>query len=488
MARKEKQIKLAYIADHSIDEIVDAHIRLVTRDEEEPYFVKLDEGDAEYEKSLYKYKVEMRLIKKNTNPAPRAAILKPKYIFLLHVIIMRCRQNKGVCKLNYGFFVRILGKHFGDMLTNLHIMQIIYVHSDYEIGKSPRSISLMDWNIGYKDNVTNLKVREYFSELEKYLKEADKEHRKRIIQVLGKDFAKTYLSNLSQIDLVRKDEAIEYVYNREYKNEWQEHFYKSCIEDFDKDNLGITNVDDRGRIYHFLTNCPRLLRKYFNLKFDIDIANSQPLLFCDFLIKKYDIDYSIIDYIRNIDYSLLNKVDRGDKNIYNKGKQLCKLLKDSNLEVQKFEEIPSDVLLYIFSCMKGMFWDDFVMTFAELDRGEVKESLFREVFYSHSRTMRYKQYGKVFAEIYPSVWHLIREMKKDAEQLCDKITRVESELFHTILEHCFANGWVVTSIHDAVIVLDVPGNEHIDEGELIDIILSEYRKHGLIPTVHLEKF
>ena len=88
------------------------------------------------------------------------------------------------------------------------------------------------------------------------------------------------------------------------------------------------------------------------------------------------------------------------------------MLKNSKLERTLYVGIPIDVLLYLYSCMKGLFWDDFVTTFHELDRGEVKENLFREVFYSHTRTMRYKEYGKVFAEIYPNVWHLIREMKK----------------------------------------------------------------------------
>ena len=487
MARKEKQIKLAYITDHSIDEIVDAHIKLVTRDKEELYLEKVDDGDAE-QKRFPTYKEVWKVVEENTNPTPRASTLKPKYVFLLHVIIERCRQNKGVCRLNYDFFVSLIGKHYGDMLTNLHQMQIIYVHSDYEIGKRPRSITLMDWNIGYIDNVTNLKVRGYLAELEKYLKEADKERNKAIVKTLGKDFTKAYLNNLSKLELVRRNEAIEYVYGREYKNEWQEHFYKSSIEDFNKDRLVITNVDDRGRIYHFLANCPRLLRRYFNLKYDVDIANSQPLLFSKFLIDEFNIDYSVIEYLSRLDYSLLDNDISGNKNIHNKGEILCKLLKKSDLEVQKLKVIPSDVLLYIFSCMKGMFWDAFVDTFKELDRGEVKENLFREVFYSHSRTMRHKEYGKVFAEIYPTVWHLIRELKKGAEQLCDRITKVESELFHNILGECFKREWCVVSIHDAIVVLDVPGNVGIDKGELIEIILSEYRKNGLIPTVHLEKF
>ncbi len=484
MARKEKQIRFAYLNDHSIDEIVDAHIRYVTSPRMEP-----DEENGIFEEQEGKFplwKPEFKVVEEG-DAAPRKAIIKPKYQFLLHVIISRCRAGKGVCRLDYAFFSKLLGKSFGKMLHNLSLMGIIYLSDAYEIGGKSRLIELKDWNISFYDNIDNLTIRNYISELEKDYKRKKREKDKEITGALGKDFAKAYNDNLSQLDLVRKDEALEYLNSRTYNSPIQENFYKSSIETFDKDKLRITSVDDRGRIYHYLTNCPRVLRHFFNLKFDVDIANSQPLLFCDFLIKNYFIDYSIIEFISNIDNSLLNN-NIGNNNIHNKGEQLCKFLNNSNIEVQKFKDIPSDVLAYIYSCMKGLFWNDFVDTFKELDRGEVKESLFREVFYSHSRTMRYKQYGKVFAEIYPSVWHLIREMKKDAEQLCDKITKVESELFHSILERCFAKGWVVTSIHDAIVVLDVPGNEGIDEGEIIAIILDEYRNHGFIPTVHLEKF
>lgn len=482
MARKEKQIRFAYLTDHSIDEIVDAHVSYVTSPRMEP-----DEENSILEEQEGKFPLWKPAFKvvEGGNPAPRKAILKPKYMFLLHVIIMRCRRRKGVCRLDYAFFTKLLGKSFGDMLHNLSLMGIIYLSDAYTIGKESRLIELLDWNISFYDNIDNRIIRNYLSELNDDSDKKRKEKDKEIADALGMNFAKAYNDNLSQLDLIRKNEAIDYVNNKEYKSPIQENFYKASIENFDKNKNRITSIDDRGRIYHYLTNCPRLLRPFFNLKFDVDIANSQPLLFCDFLIKNYSIDYSIIEYLSKIDNdSLLS----GDNSIYNKGKQLCKILNNSNLAVQKLKDIPSDVLLYIYSCMKGLFWNDFVDTFKELDRGEVKENLFREVFYSHSRTLKYKDYGKVFADIYPSVWHLIKEMKKDAEQLCDKITKVESELFHSILSNCFVKGWVVTSIHDAVVVLDVPGNERIDEGELIDIILSEYRKHGLIPTVHLEKF
>ena len=485
MARKEKQMKLWFLTDHSIDKIVDAHVTYVTSPRMEP-----DEDNSVFKEQEGKLPLWVPAFKvvEEGNPAPRKAILKPKYRFLLHVIIMRCRRNnKGACRLDYAFFTKLLGKSFSDMLHNLSLMGIIYLGDAFTVGKESRNIDLLDWNISFYDNIDNLIIRNYLSELDKENKKNRKESDKEIAETLGKNFYEYYSNNLSLLDLNKKNEGLEYVFNRKYDSPQSEQYYKSTIEDFDKNELRITSVDYRGRIYHYLTNCPRLLRKYFNLKIDVDIANSQPLLFCNFLIKEFNIDYSIIKFIRDIDNSLLINSNQ-DNNIYYKGKQLCKLLKDSDLEVHIFKDIPTDVLLYIYSCMKGLFWDDFTKTFAELDRSEVKESLFREVFYSHSRTMRNKEYGKVFAEIYPTVWHVIRAMKKDAEQLCDRITKVESEIFHNVLSECFKREWRVVGIHDAVVVLDVQENERVNNDELIEIIMSEYRQHGLIPTVHLEKF
>ena len=79
-------------------------------------------------------------------------------------------------------------------------------------------------------------------------------------------------------------------------------------------------------------------------------------------------------------------------------------------------------------------------------------------------------------------------MKKDAELLCNRITKVESELFHAILNQCFERDWVVVSIHDAIVVLDVKANENLNIDELKGIILKEYQKHGLFPSLKVETF
>ncbi len=481
-----KKIRLAYLTDHSIDEIVNAHIKYVTSPRMEP-----DEENGilvEQEGKFPLWKPAFKVVEEG-GKAPRKAILVPKYIFLLHEIITLCRATRNNCiQLNYKDHVEVLGKVYGDMLHNLDIMGIISISNEFEIGKKSRKISLLDWNIGFNDNIENKIVRDYFFELRKKIIKKEKEKIAHICDTLGNDFVQRYNENLSQIELVKKEDAIAYIEGREFDSPSSEQFYRYCIEDFNEGRKYITSIDDRGRIYHFLTNCPRLLRRFYNLRCDVDISNSQPLLFCNFLIKNYNIDYSLIEFIRNIDNKQLIDNNEDNNNIYYKGKQLSKILNNSELACTLYKDIPSDILLYLYSCMNGFFWDDFVNTFHELDRGEVKENLFREVFYSHTRTMRYKEYGKVFAEIYPNVWHLIREMKKDAELLCNRITKVESELFHNILAQCFERDWVVVSIHDAIVVLDVKANDNLNMDELKDIILNEYQKHGLYPSLKVETF
>ena len=127
--------------------------------------------------------------------------------------------------------------------------------------------------------------------------------------------------------------------------------------------------------------------------------------------------------------------------------------------------------------------------FQTLDRGEVKSTLFREVFYSHSTTARNRDYAKQFAQIYPNVWHSIRLMKKESKgNLPNKMMAFESKLFGAILRRCYERNWCVVSIHDAVIVLDVPENEDLDIDELMGIMIEEYARCGLCPTISVEMF
>lgn len=321
-----------------------------------------------------------------------------------------------------------------------------------------------------------------------YLDRLKKTYLASVMEYAKKDdnsgFIKKYNECLSRLELRDKDEAMKYIEKRRpsFESEHSYHYYRSRIEDFNKKELVVLSVDKNGRVYHYLTNMPKSLKRFFNIKYQCDIANSHPVLFSYYLIKEYKIDKDIIKILFNSNYK--------DISLYhNDGKQLCKLLKDSGVGAQCVKSIPTDVLQYILATMKGRFWDDFVEVYKTMDRGEVKSTMFREVFYSHSTTTRNRPYAKQFAMIYPHVWHSIRMMKKEArEALPNKMMSLESGLFGSILRRCFSRGWCVVGIHDAVVVLDVPENENLRVEDLTGVIMAEYARCGLFPTVAVDVF
>jgi hypothetical protein len=474
--RHIKTIKRAYLTDVNLDDVISRHIELVTNPK--VHYEWVDDGKPDDRWGISMGDFETVIDKEGKRP-PRKAILIHKYKFLIHDIIMRCRASKdNSVQLNYARYVSILGKAYGDMLYTLNDLELIHLSNTYTMGKTSRRISLNDWNIDFVDD-SNIKVIEYVDRLrltylesvKKYTSEGD-----------NSAFIKKYNECLSKLELVNRTEALEYIENRKttFNNLHSYNYYKSRIEDFNKGDLLVSSIDSNGRIYHYLTNLPKSLKRFFNIRWQLDIANSHPLLFSYFLIKEYNISIDIISFLKIIQYNDIIEY-------HNKGKQLRKLLKNNNIKVQGAKILPNDVLLYVFVTMKGRFWDDFVEVFHTLDRGEVKSSLFREVFYSYSTTTRNREYAKQFAQIYPNVWHSIRLMKKTSKgNLPNKMMSFESKLFGAILRRCYEKNWYVVSIHDAIVVLDVVENEHLDIGELKGIMSEEYARCGLFPTISTE--
>lgn len=464
---KINKMRRAYLTDVTLDDIITHHIEKVTA------------PIMEWEINMNNPKPPVFV--KQGKPAPRKSILEHKYKFLIHNIIMRCRASKENCiQMNYERYTSILGKHFGDMLRNLHDMSIISVDYSYTKGESSRSISLEDWNIAFKED-TNKVVIGYVNALKQTFKASIVRFTK---QKQEKCFIEQYNKNLSKIELNKKQEALAYIESRKpsFKSEHAHQYYMSRIEDFDKKELTISSIDSNNRIYHYFTNLPKSLKRFFNIKYQLDIANSHPLLFAFYLIK----EYRITPHITKALSSIIN--DR-DVEYHNNGKQLRKALKTRGIPVPKAKLLPSDVLFYIYTTMKGVFWDGFMDMFGSVERGEVKQILFREVFYSHSTTTRKKPFAKKFVEVYPNVWSCIRKMKKDErEALPNKMMAFESKLFGTILKECFAKGWCVINIHDAIIVLDVPENESLEVEAVRDVMMAEYHKCGLFPTIKVDTF
>lgn len=426
MKKKNTKITIAYLKNFTIEDIYERHV--------------LTFGDGQRK--------------------PSKSILMHKYQYLLHIIITRCKQSdEGHCHLNTQFYRdHIFHDHYNDMLLNLSYMGIIVIGC-YVVGKHSTIITLMKWDIGY---MTSYNM--------KYLKWAkvEADRRKKNEHVEATPFARKYTESLTCLRLTRKNDALVYI-DKAIKDK-QTHSYqyhRSCIDDFNESDIRIYKIDEQGRIYHALTSLPRSLREYFNIKFELDISNSHPLLLNHYLVKYYSIPINIIREAKtqyHYDVEVLNNV-----------------LKYNMIDV------PMDVLEYIVKTMKGEFYDDFVSEFGDMERSEVKKRVFAQVFYSHITDSYVSKFCKAFIRKYPNVWKVIRAMKVSTDdKLPHTMMKAESLLFRLILKECWSRGYRVVNLHDALVVFDVEPNECVTVVELTAIIEQVYHRFGLFPTVKIE--
>lgn len=144
------------------------------------------------------------------------------------------------------------------------------------------------------------------------------------------------------------------------------------------------------------------------------------------------------------------------------------------------------MLRYLYSTSKGLFWDNFVEVFGNMDRSEVKATLFKEVFYSRGTTTRGKEYAKEFTHQYPNVWKVIRKMKK-GDRLPHLMMKFESRIFRQILTECYEHEFKAISIHDAIIVPNIEANVNCLD-KIKSIMEEVYARYGLKPNVSIDIF
>ena len=466
MGRKVRKIAVSQLTDVSISTIMDKYTELIRENE--------------------------------AKSAPYRAVLQHKVLFLIHLIIIRCKASKdNEIQLNSEILEDVLGNEYDYILTTLKEMGIIDVGSHYLVGEKCRPISLKDWNIKV-EVLPNQKVIEYLKKWEKLAKKKKKDAKNdfkiKPIKVDGKfqlikvdsksklskeeiEFRKIYEESLSHLRLkVGKSEAQEFI-NTLFTNfdNHSYHYYSNMIQTFDVNNLKIYSIDAQNRIYHYLTSLPKELKPLFNIKYQLDIANSHPLLFSKYLINIYkdEIDYQTLKIIYNI------KRDEYINNLHNVTELFCNKLNTNELRV------PIDILRYIYVCSRGMMWDDFTAIFDEFTRAEVKIKAFKEIFYPKQDFTEHTAFGKKFIELYPNVYQAIRELKKSTK-LPLLMMKFESRLMREILNVCYGQGWKVIHIHDAIIVLDIEANSSVEPIQIKHIINDIYRRYLLHPTIHCE--
>ena len=259
--------------------------------------------------------------------------------------------------------------------------------------------------------------------------------------------------------------------------------------------------DSNGRIYHVLTNLPKDLLRYVNIKYELDAANCHPMLFCSILRDYYHIDMRLI-------YYLLSQIGDNSISTYSSN-QLKNLVNQSGYGIQISKSLPEDVVRYIILTFKGMFWDESLKKYNEDDRSQIKKEYFGEVFYSRSNDryirQKNKNTGKTeyiqkqkridFEREYPNVWKVIKEERNKGKKsnnkknnyLPCKLMQIESTIFQEILRRCYEKGYDVVNIHDAIVVVDTKNNESVSSDDIKSIMLEVFFERELYPTLKKEE-
>ena len=482
MAKSTEKQNIFSLKDISIDNIVEKHIALL-EERAKPQRVITNFQDVTCDST---FMAQYETVQGKSKAIPRKLILHEKYTFLIHKLIKRCRNNKegDFTRFNTKVLQATLGAVYKDMLNTLVAMNIIRIANEYIPTIQARLIEFNS-NLSVSSKMRyNVAVDKYNKKMEQELKKYEKEQLEEIRSEMGNELYDNFIKSLNLLHLTHETEAKDYLNRHKFMSAKSKEYFSYILEEYKKKDFKILSVDRNLRIYTLLTQSPRIFKNFTNIKFTCDIHNSHPLLFNKIIIDKYNIDNNIL-------HILYNNINNIDNSLYSVGKQLRKLLINSNIQECKIENITNDIWEYIYKTSKGVFWDDFtdLNEFKRLLRSDIKVTLFREVFYSKTLTTKGKDFAKVFKKKYPSVYKLIKESKKnDRTFLANQMMKIESSLFRNILAKLYVKRFKVLTIHDAIVVLDVKANAQCTPELVKSIIEKEYQLIDLLPDVSTDYY
>ena len=366
--------------------------------------------------------------------------------------------------------------------------------------------------------------REILRKKEEFRKAFEKQQTKNIVDIHGEEilpFVDKYNQSVKQIKI--DTDGARMCANAQ-EGERTQLYYHNIITKIHEGLINNVGSDKNGRWYHICTSLPRKLKSFTNIQYSIDCKNSHPLLF-NILILDYYLNNNVITINNkyNIDklYKIYYLISYFIYNYYSLysfhyfGGNLCNYLKINKVKIEiiaKIKKIPYDVFTYMYHTMMGNFWEYFLEYFkddaalagfeVEERRVKVKEIVFGKVFYG-GQTRIYqsddnRRWIEAFWSKYPHVWQIIawckqtlREEVKGTEDDGKKVLswllmRLEGRIFTNILQKLFnKRGLVVISIHDAIVVLK---DNNIGEEKIKEIMVKEYARYGLIPTLSTDYF
>ena len=487
----KKTKKIFRLKDISIDNIVETHIRLLKLPTIKDFNVNLFTGEVIGESIESEY----------TKVSKSKKVLAEKFTYLIHLIIKRSHNNEyGWAYLSSVVLEKVFGKEYRQLIKTLLHENIIWYTQFYEMGVMPYGYKLCNG----VDYVCSIEYEGYLRSYEDKLKLSlgyinHQQTEEALSNLANTKLFNRYESSLSYLKLMFPKQAKRFLEIHPFVNNTSRNYYYSILDRYeDKEDRRITSVDKNKRIYSLLTATPRLMKYFLNISFSADIHNSHPLLFNKILSEYYGISFELLDKV----YGLIdNRRSEVLDVLYNRPhyvrQYLLKVLNISNDSDNVFYKVPKDVWEYVIITSLGLFWDVIIPrennTYNELLRSDVKVLLFSEVFYSKTMTTRCKVFAKMFKKRFPNVYKVVEEQKKGLAKdkrtvLSNRMMALESELFQEVLTLLYNKRYKVVSIHDAVVVLDVPSNKTCTAELVKEVINKVYRKNGLHPDVSIDYY
>lgn len=463
------------------------------------------EFDKFYEVYKVKY-VEKRLQSRK--------VIERKSSFLIHNLISRqVSSYNDTAYLNAEVLKNVLGNESVAILDYLVKEKLVKVVEPYVNGVRSKGYRVVDFekNVSYSNKPYFYPYRPYIRGIEEELTKQERLATTMAKKILPKSFYRKYQNSLNRLR-INTEKAKEYIdihFRKEEKK--SQHYHLNILKEYQEKRYGIkvpNEVDNR--IYHILTRTPREFKNFLNIKYQIDISNSHPLLLNALIYEKYGIrqnslksaktqtnkSTSTIYDITKIIISYIEEENKeGNNSKYNVEKYICNKLKNIGLEpseIDKIRKIPFDVLKYIYLTSTGQFWDNVLkgdnskVGGYDLIRQDTKGIMFAQVFYGKNlREKSNYKHAKRFKEEFPNVYSLILSYKKGLEKeertvLAHKLMALESKLFREALRRLFEMDYEIVSIHDAIVVLDTPANTNCSIEIVENVLKDVYRNEGLV--------
>lgn len=475
--------------------------------------------DKELEERERKMKDEVMKSQIETiNVVPRKALISDdkivcKCAYVMHTVIYRTSSSKTAqAAISSQILKQVIGKDYRAILDTMiemnYIEKVSFLNSPQYLPQEYSTYYTLARDIKIERiYIVNRKIIQYVEKTKKLFKEYYKANEKRLEKMYGRTFKNYYIKSLNSFK-IENEEGFDNFVNMQDKSQSEINYYAYIKEYLKNERYEIYNIDKSNRIYHIFSNLKRELKSYINIKFSIDAHNSHPLLFNYFIFYNYDINaiqsYRIFNYMKTIDIDIDN-VATDSRYV---GKKLHKILIDNNIENDAVMKLHTDELEYMYMTSKGILWDFFNQLHPDINRVEVKTQMFKEVFYSNTKKIVWKEFAKEFKNKYPHVYKIIErwkepekdkcimeylrkndiKLKKMSSSLPISMMSLESSIFTDILMSLYKKKIFSIHIHDAIVLPNIENNKNIVVSDVENVMKETFEKFGLLPTFSIDKY